>query len=148
MELITILFWFSSICIMPLWILMIIFPNQEITKKIVGNPLCLLPMLISYSIAVIPTIPELLITFSTKMPTPELVIDLFDNENTRILGWLHFLALDTLGGRWIWNRFQSNPKPLYQSAPTLFFCMMIAPLGILIGLILTKDINQSQIHSE
>ena len=124
MDLITILFWVSSICIMPLWIMMIAFPKHDFTKKIIGNPLCLSPMLICYSIAVIPSIPDILITFSTQMPTPEIVSDLFDDKNTRLLGWLHFLALDTLGGRWIWSRMQSQSKPLIQSAPTLFLSLI------------------------
>ena len=147
MELITILFWISSVSIMPLWMMMIVIPNHEITKKIVGNPLCLLPMLICYSIAVIPSLPDLLVTFSTQMPTPEIVNDLFSDEKTRLLGWLHFLALDTLGGRWMWSRFQSQSKPLIQSAPTLLLCMMVAPLGILIGLIMTFE-KENQAHSD
>ena len=113
MELIIILFWISNISIIPLWIMMIGFPTHKLTKEIIGNPLCLLPMLISYSIAVIPSIPSLLVTFSTQMPTPELVIDLFNDENTRILGWLHFIALDTVGGRWMWTRFQSQSIPFH-----------------------------------
>lgn len=118
---------------------MIGFPTHKLTKEIIGNPLCLLPMLISYSIAVIPSIPSLLFTFSTQMPTPELVIDLFNDENTRLLGWLHFIALDTVGGRWMWTRFQAQSIPFIKSAPTLFLCMMVAPLGILLGLILTHE---------
>jgi hypothetical protein len=147
LDLIIILFWISNLSIVPLWIMMIAFPNHEITKKIIGNPLCLLPMLIPYSIAVIPSIPSLLVTFSTQMPTPEIVLELFDEDNTRLLGWLHFLALDTLGGRWIWNRFQTQSMPLIKTAPTLFLCMMVAPLGILIGLILTYEKN-NQTHSD
>ena len=147
MELITILFWISSICIMPLWVMMIAFPKHNFTKQIVGNPLCLSPMLICYSIAVIPSLPDLFMTFATQMPTPEIVNDLFSDKDTRLLGWLHFLALDTLGGRWIWSRLQSQSKPLIQSAPTLILCMMVAPLGILIGLITTID-RENQVHSD
>ena len=68
-------------------------------------------------------------------------------ENTRLLGWLHFLALDTLGGRWIWSRLQSQSKPLIQSAPILILCMMVAPLGILIGLVITQK-KENQAHSD
>ena len=139
MEYIEILFWISNISILPLWILMIGFPNNDYTKKIVGNPLCLLPMMISYSIAVIPIIPNLLMTFATQMPTPELVIELFNDENTRLIGWLHFIALDTLGGRWMWTRFQSQSTPVIKTAPILFLCMMVAPLGVLLGLISTYE---------
>ena len=81
MDPIIILFWISNISIVPLWIMMIAFPKHDLTKKIIGNPLCLLPMLIPYSIAVIPSIPSLLVTFSTQMPTPEIVIGLFNEDS-------------------------------------------------------------------
>ena len=149
MELISILFWISSCSIIPLWSMMILFPNNEITKKIIGSNYCLFPMLICYSIAVIPSIPNLFITLATEMPTPEIVKDLFSDDYTIMLGWLHFLALDTLAGRWIWKRLISRSKPIYLSAPILLLCMMVAPLGILIGLTITREKSEeTQIHSD
>ena len=43
-------------------------------------------MLICYSIAVIPSLPDLFMTFATQMPTPEIVNDLFSDRDTRLLG--------------------------------------------------------------
>ena len=143
MELITILFWISSVCVMPLWLMMILIPNSKITKTIVGSNYCLFPMLICYSIAVIPSIPNLLMTLATQMPTPEIVKDLFSDDYTIMLGWLHYLALDTLAGRWIWTRLISQNKPIYQSAPTLIMCMMVAPLGVILGIITTLNRNEN-----
>jgi len=39
----------------------------------------------------------------------------------------------------MWTRFQSQSTPLIKSAPILFLCMMAAPLGILLGLMVTYE---------
>ena len=45
------------------------------------------------------------------MPTPEIVIDLFSDEQMIILAWLHFLVMDTFAGRYVWLRMVEKDKP-------------------------------------
>jgi len=133
-------FWISSVLILPLWIMMWFMPKHEFTIKIMGNPwYCIVPLTIPYVILVIPNLADIFITLGSEMPTPEIVIEMFDNDTTITLAWLHMLALDTLGGRWIWKRMVDHDKPIGVSMPTLLLCMMVAPLGILIGIILTRE---------
>ena len=79
------------------------------------------------------------------MPTPELVIDFFSDDKVIIIGWLHFLAFDVLAGRYIWNRMVSLDKPIFVSTPTLILGMMVAPLGFLIGMLLTWEYDSTAI---
>ena len=79
------------------------------------------------------------------MPTPELVIDFFSDDKVIIIGWLHFLAFDVLAGRYIWNRMVSLDKPIFVSTPTLILGMMVAPLGFLIGMLLTWEYDETAI---
>ena len=121
-------------------------PRHEITKKIVGDlRISVLPLLIPYAILAIPTIPDIFATLGTEMPTPDLIIEFFQDDKVIILGWLHFLAFDVLAGRFIWQRMLACDRPMYVSTPILVLGMMVAPLGFLIGLIATWEYSESNI---
>ena len=121
-------------------------PRHEITKKIVGDlRISVLPLLIPYAILAIPTIPDIFATLGTEMPTPDLIIEFFQDDKVIILGWLHFLAFDVLAGRFIWQRMLACDRPMYVSTPILVLGMMVAPLGFLIGLIATWEYSETNI---
>ena len=67
------MFWISSILIIPFWSLMWFMPKHAITKKYVGDiRWSILPLLIPYTLLAVPNAPDILLTFMTQMPTPEL----------------------------------------------------------------------------
>ena len=146
MEIEIVMFWISSIYIVPIWGLMWFAPRHEITEKIVGDlRISVLPLLIPYAILAIPTIPDIFATLGTEMPTPDLIIEFFQDDKVIILGWLHFLAFDVLAGRFIWQRMLACDRPMYVSTPILVLGMMVAPLGFLIGLIATWEYSETNI---
>ena len=146
MEIEIVMFWISSIYIVPIWGLMWFAPRHEITKKIVGDlRISVLPLLIPYAILAIPTIPDIFATLGTEMPTPDLIIEFFQDDKVIILGWLHFLAFDVLAGRFIWQRMLACDRPIYVSTPILVLGMMVAPLGFLIGLMATWEYSETNI---
>ncbi|MGB0464077.1 MAG: ABA4-like family protein [Candidatus Poseidoniaceae archaeon] len=148
MEIEIVMFWISSIYIVPIWGLMWFAPRHEITKKIVGDlRISVLPLLIPYAILAIPTIPDIFATLGTEMPTPDLIIEFFQDDKVIILGWLHFLAFDVLAGRFIWQRMLACDRPMYVSTPILVLGMMVAPLGFLIGLIATWEYSEINIDA-
>ena len=123
-------------------------PRHETTKKIVGDlRISVLPLLIPYAILAIPTIPDIFATLCTEMPTPDLIIEFFQDDKVIILGWLHFLAFDVLAGRFIWQRMLAYDRPMYVSTPILVLGMMVAPLGFLIGLIATWEYSETNIDA-
>ncbi|MDP6869884.1 MAG: ABA4-like family protein [Candidatus Poseidoniaceae archaeon] len=132
------LFWFSSLYILPFWLMMWFFPKHEKTEQMLSNEwIFLAPLLVSYSLAVTPHLPNLLLTLASDMPTPALVIDLFSDDEIILVGWLHYLAFDLLAGRWTWRRLMAAEKPIYISCPILILSMMVAPFGCLLGLLIT-----------
>ena len=140
MELFEIMFWASSLWIVPFWSLMWFVPNHAYTQRFVGDlRWCFIPLLLPYSILALPEVGTILLTFSTQMPTPEIVIDLFQEDQVIMLGWLHFLAFDMFVGRFIWLRMLAAERPLYVSTPVLILCMMMAPLGCAIGVAATWE---------
>ena len=135
-------FWFSSIFIIPLWIMMWFMPRSEITKKFVGDlRICVIPLIASYAILLAPNVLDVLITLGSKMPTPDIVLDLFSTDEMIILAWLHFLVMDTFAGRYVWMRMIAADKPIQFSMPILLVCMMLGPIGLLIGILTTLDVD-------
>lgn len=133
-------FWFSSITIIPLWGLMWFMPNHKLTKKIVGDlRFCVFPLALSYAILLIPNLLNVLSSLGTEMPTPQIVIDLFSDDEMIILAWLHFLVMDTFSGRYIWMRMLATNRPIQISMPVLLFCMMLGPIGLLLGILATRE---------
>jgi hypothetical protein len=80
------------------------------------------------------------------MPTPDLVIEFFQDDDVILIGWLHFLAFDILAGRYIWKRMIHLDRPIYLSTPILILSMMVAPLGFLLGIIATWDSKNPSIE--
>ena len=133
-------FWFSSVTIIPLWGLMWFMPNHKLTKKIVGDlRFCVFPLALSYAILLIPNLLNVLSSLGTEMPTPQIVIDLFSDDEMIILAWLHFLVMDTFSGRYIWMRMLATNRPIQISMPVLLLCMMLGPIGLLLGILATRE---------
>lgn len=145
-EIEIVMFWISSIYIIPIWSLMWFAPRHNITKKVVGDlRISVLPLLIPYAILAIPSLPEIFITLGAEMPTPEIIVEFFSDDKVIIVGWLHFLAFDVLAGRYIWLRMLACDRPIYVSTPILILGMMVAPLGFLIGLFATWEYQETKV---
>ena len=144
-ELIEVLFWFSSLYILPFWVMMWFAPYHERTAALMKNEwIYLAPLAVAYTIAVLPNIVDIFILLGSDMPTPAIVVDMFSERDVILIGWLHYLAFDLFVGRWTWKRLVATEQPIYVSFPVLLFSMMVAPLGALLGLIVTRDYQENQ----
>ena len=141
-QLLVVTFWFSSLFIGPLWILMWFMPRHELTKKIVGDiRICVIPLIASYGILLAPNFLDVMLSLGSQMPTPDVVVDLFSTDEMLILAWLHFLVMDTFVGRYVWMRMIAADRPIQVSMPVLLFCMMAGPIGLLLGILTTLDVE-------
>ena len=144
-ELIEVLFWFSSLYILPFWVMMWFAPYHERTAALMKNEwIYLAPLAVAYTIAVLPNIIDIFILLGSDMPSPAIVVDMFSERDVILIGWLHYLAFDLFVGRWTWKRLVATEQPIYVSFPVLLFSMMVAPLGALLGLIVTRDYQENQ----
>tara|TARA_B100000900_G_scaffold415541_1_gene445887 strand:+ start:2723 stop:3202 length:480 start_codon:yes stop_codon:yes gene_type:complete len=139
-SVIEVLFWFSSLYVLPFWLMMWFAPSHERTAWLMRSEwVYLAPLAAAYTLAVLPNIIDIFITLGSEMPTPEIVVDMFSEGEVILIGWLHFLTFDLFVGRWTWQRLVATEQPIYVSFPVLLFSMMVAPLGALLGLIVTRN---------
>jgi hypothetical protein len=125
-----------------MWFLMWFMPRHEITKKVVGDVrICIMPLIVSYGVLLIPNAIDVLISLGSQMPTPDVILKLFSDDQMIILAWLHFLVLDTFAGRYVWMRMLAADKPVQVSMPILLMCMMMGPIGLVVGILATLDVK-------
>ena len=142
-ALIDALFWFSSLYILPFWLMMWFAPTHERTAAMLRSEwVYLAPLAAAYTIAVIPNLLDIFIQLGSDMPTPDIVVGLFSEREVILIGWLHYLAFDLFVGRWTWQRLVATEKPIYISMPVLVLSMMVAPLGALLGLLVTREYSE------
>jgi hypothetical protein len=51
--------------------------------------------------------------------------------------------MDTFAGRYVWMRMLAKERPIHVSMPILLVCMMLGPIGLMIGILATPDIEDS-----
>ena len=92
MELSVVMFWFASIWILPFWSLMWFVPKHALTQRFVGDlRWCFIPLLLPYVVLAAPQVGNILLTFASEMPTPQIVFELFEDTDVVMLGW--FISL-------------------------------------------------------
>ena len=97
MEIEHVMFWISSIYIIPIWGVMWFAPRHDITKKMVGDlRIAVLPLCIPYAILAIPSLPDIFITLGAEMPTPEIIVEFFSDDKVIIAVSYTHLTLPTI----------------------------------------------------
>ena len=118
----------------PFWALMILLPGWRWTRRIVGSPLIVLPVLAVYVAAVAPILPQ----FAAEMLDPDLagVRAVLDSADGTATVWAHLIAFDLFIGRWMYlDARERGIHPLVM-APVLVLTILLAPLGLLVFLAL------------
>ena len=142
---IDLLFWFSSLYVLPFWLMMWFAPSHERTAWLMRSEwVYLAPLAAAYTLAVLPNIVDIFNTLGSEMPTPDIVVEMFSEREVILIGWLHYLAFDLFVGRWTWQRLMATGQPIYVSFPVLLFSMMVAPLGALLGLVVTRNLGNEE----
>ncbi|NET09072.1 MAG: DUF4281 domain-containing protein [Symploca sp. SIO2B6] len=132
------IFNFSNLFVLPFWLVMILVPNWEWTRKIMASyiPFAVLASLYLYCF-VNSLDPDSIEAFAN--PTLSLLAELFSDERVTATGWVHFVVMDLFVGRWIyWQGQESNVWTRH----SLAICLFAGPLGLL-SHIITTWISQS-----
>jgi hypothetical protein len=116
------MFWIGTIAIFPFWILVIFFPRQPITRRMVES---LWPYLLpaaahtAFIGMLLRTRPDLQDDYAALFPlSAGKVIDKLTERDMATVGWLHMLLGDVFIGRWIYlDSRERNMNPWLASLP-------------------------------
>jgi Domain of unknown function (DUF4281) len=123
----SVLFDVSNVFVLPFWALMILLPNWNWTRKVMGSVLPFVALSALYIYLFINSLdPESAQAFAN----PQLadLARLFANEKVMATGWIHFLVMDLFVGRWI---YWEGQRTGVWTVHSLVFCLFAGPIGLL-----------------
>ena len=144
MDLYIISFIISTLWIGPFWFAMLIKPYDSKTKNLLNKPLFFLGPIFIWFIIMIMN-PTGLIEFINSPSNPDGFLEgigqgLSTNAGVTAM-WAHMVSGDIFATRWIWKNSVKNKDNIWILRLSVFFGVMLMPLGIAIHLIFSKKIN-------
>ena len=113
----------------PFWALMILLPRWSWTRRIIGSPLIVLPVVLIYALLVIPALGDVLPAVAS--PTLDKVRTLLGTATGAAAAWAHLIAFDLFVGRWAWLDSRERGVPALLMSPVLVLTVLLGPLGLL-----------------
>ena len=116
--------------ILLFWMLLLFFPKQSITQKVIAYPW--VPLVIAFGYIYFMGMTSG--TFSADFTSLNGLTKMFQNANPQgvAAGWLHYLAFDFWVGCWMLkNSQEKGVKHLWMLVPMLF-TFMLGPVGMII----------------
>ncbi len=112
----------------PFWALMILLPGWPRTRRIIGSPLIVLPVVVIYALLVLPELAEVFPAVAS--PTLGGVRELLGTATGAAAAWAHMIAFDLFVGRWAWLDSRERGVPALVMAPVLLLTILFGPLGL------------------
>ena len=142
MDLFDLSFFLSTMWVGPFWIAMLVYPDHEKTHSVMGGYWFFLgPIVIWW--ALMASDPQALVDFGKDSLDPRNVLDgLADLLGTRAgasAAWAHFVAGDIVVTRWMWKRCLEREVDRWVSTVSVFFGVMLMPVGVALHLVLVRD---------
>jgi Domain of unknown function (DUF4281) len=117
----------ANLFVLPFWLLMILLPNWQITRRVMASwlPFVALAGLYLYLFA-----NSLDPDSAEAFANPQLadLARLFADERVTATGWVHFLVMDLFVGRWIY--WQGQETGIW-TIHSLVLCLFAGPMGLL-----------------
>jgi apolipoprotein N-acyltransferase len=121
------LFDLGNVFVLPFWALMILLPRWELSRKVMASPLPFVALALLYLYGFINSLtPESAADLAN--PTLASLTRVFSQEPVAFTGWIHFLVMDLLAGRWIYENSLNQGIWFRHS---LILCLFAGPLGVL-----------------
>jgi|TARA_B100001094_G_scaffold60682_1_gene56242 hypothetical protein len=139
----------STMWVGPFWLLMMIQPYEERTKKWMSGPWFVLGPLVSYLVILVMNPGGLadMMGDGTLGGFLDALADLLGTETGAVLAWTHFVIGDIIATRWIWKRSIETEINKTVTQTAILFGVMLMPIGLAIHLISMQLNKADNTHS-
>ena len=127
----------STMWVGPFWLLMMIQPYEERTKKWMSGPWFVLGPLVSYLVILLMNPGGLadMMGDGTLSGFLDALATLLGTETGAVLAWTHFVIGDIIATRWIWKRSIETEINKTVTQTAILFGVMLMPIGLAIHLV-------------
>ena len=124
----------SSIGVLPFWIMLILFPSSKITGFFVNSIIAPLILSSAYVFIIYQTIllDEPMLNYFKLNLTLDSLYTLFDSESFLLIFWLHFLAINLFLGSWISKDGVKHNMSRGMVSIPLILVYFSGPLGLIL----------------
>jgi hypothetical protein len=141
MDIYDLSFFLSTIWVGPFWFGMLAYPDHELTNKAMNSPIFFIgPIAIWW--ALMASNPQALLDFAIDSMDPTNVLaglaDLLATRAGAAAAWAHFVAGDIVVTRWMWKRCMEYGSERWITTTSVFFGVMLMPVGVVIHLALVR----------
>jgi Domain of unknown function (DUF4281) len=122
--------WFTgaNVFVLPFWILMVLLPNWDWTRRLMSSLLPFVALALLY--VGLFTLTTLTSDSAQSFASPTLsdIALLFSDEKAAATGWVHYLVMDLFVGRWI---YWEGQRTGVWTRHSLALCLFAGPMGLL-----------------
>ncbi|GFP97418.1 hypothetical protein PHJA_001885900 [Phtheirospermum japonicum] len=137
-------FTLGTAAVLPFYTCMVVAPQAEFTKKVVGSsiPYIVLGLLYACLLYLSWTPDTIRLMFASKYWLPELsgIAKMFSSEMTLVSAWIHLLAVDLFAARQV---YFDGLREKIETRHSVSLCLLFCPVGILVHFV-TKAITASR----
>ena len=123
---------------MPAWLLLVLLPKSDITKRLVHSGLYPVVYGVFYLVLFVRATMLGHGAEGGGFDTLETVMTAFTHPNTTLMGWAHYLVFDLFVGAWIGRDAIARGVNHFMVIPCFLFTFLAGPIGLLLYLLLRQ----------
>ena len=142
MDIYDVSFFLSTMWVGPFWFAMLVYPEHDITERAMRGPWFFLgPILIWFVVTA--SDPEGLVELASDSMDPSNAMSglatLLGTRAGAAAAWAHMVAGEIFVTRWMWKRCIDRGAERWITAATVFFGVMLMPVGVALHVALVRD---------
>ena len=142
MDIYDVSFFLSTMWVGPFWVAMLVYPEHEITQKLMRGPWFFIGPILFWWV-VTATDPQGLVELARGSMDPTSIMGslaaLLGTRAGAAAAWAHMVAGDIFVTRWMWRRCMDNGSKRWVTAATVFFGVMLMPVGVALHVALVRE---------
>lgn len=125
-----------NLAVLPAWILLAVLPRSVVTQTVVHSGLYPLLLGVFYTVTLVMGFAFGYGAEGGSFNSAAGVSQVFSHPHGILIGWSHYLVFDLFVGAWMARDALRRAFPHLALVPSLFFTLMLGPVGLLIYFVL------------
>lgn len=137
----------ANLAVIPAWLLLVILPKSDITKRLVHSGIYPILFGVFYLVLWVRALAFGENAEGGGFATLETIMIAFSHPNVTLMGWAHYLVFDLFVGAWIGRDALARGVNHFMVIPCFLFTFIAGPIGLLLYLLLRQVTGKGSVLS-